>query len=310
MGKQSGQIVIILLLIIIVSLSIGISIAGRTLTEVSNSTKIESSSRAFFAAEAGLEKALNQNIEAGATVPLTVDTLDNQSKAVVQISSIPSGSNGLEYPPISKKDFAQFWFIDPKSNLTSPVYTYDQNSFLLYFGNCEAGAIPCAASTDKPAIEVRVILQQADGTFSAITPSLYYDSDGSRSGTGSGKNGFTPLGISGLSKCSDSGIDVTTNANQTSKFYCQVTVDLSSYKTNSSIHLVLARLRMLHSNGAQKVAIAPISGKSLPSQAKVFTSVGTSGAAQRALRVFKEDQVAPQFLDYAIFSAGDISKSF
>ncbi len=310
MKHQSGQIVIILLLIIIVSLSIGISIAGRSLTEVSNSSKIESSSRAFFAAEAGLEKALNQTIAAGSTVTTTVDTLDNQSKALVQISSVPAASNGLEYPPISKKDFAQFWFIDPKSSLTTPSYVYDENTFMLYFGNCESNVIPCAASTDKPAVEVRVILQQADGSFSAITPSLYYDSDATRSGSGSGKNGFTPLGISGTSKCADSGIDVQTNANQTSKFYCQVSVNLSAYKTSTSIHLILARLRILYSNGSHKVAIAPITGRSLPPQAKVFTSVGTSGAAQRALKVFKEDQVAPQFLDYAIFSAGDISKSF
>ena len=53
--SQSGQIVIILLLLMLVILSIGLAVTQRTITNVSTSSQTEQSSRAFSAAEAGLE---------------------------------------------------------------------------------------------------------------------------------------------------------------------------------------------------------------------------------------------------------------
>ena len=60
--KEKGQIILILLLVMTVALGVGLTIVQRSLTDISTSTKVEQSSRAFSAAEAGIEKALQGDI--------------------------------------------------------------------------------------------------------------------------------------------------------------------------------------------------------------------------------------------------------
>ena len=61
---QSGQVGIVILLLTVVLLTIGLSIASRTITDVRLSRQEEESSRAFNAAEAGIEEALRLNLSA------------------------------------------------------------------------------------------------------------------------------------------------------------------------------------------------------------------------------------------------------
>lgn len=55
---RSGQALLIVLLVLAVALTVGLSIASRSITEVSVSTSQEESARALSAAEAGVEQAL------------------------------------------------------------------------------------------------------------------------------------------------------------------------------------------------------------------------------------------------------------
>ncbi|MFH0863897.1 MAG: PilX N-terminal domain-containing pilus assembly protein, partial [Candidatus Gottesmanbacteria bacterium] len=57
-GKQNGQILLIVLLVMVVGLTMGLSLATRSATDVKISSQLEHSSRAFAAAEAGIEAAL------------------------------------------------------------------------------------------------------------------------------------------------------------------------------------------------------------------------------------------------------------
>lgn len=56
--KNRGQMILVILLVMAVGLTIGLSVASRSITDVNFSTKIEDSSRAFSAAESGIEEAL------------------------------------------------------------------------------------------------------------------------------------------------------------------------------------------------------------------------------------------------------------
>ena len=60
MKKNSGQIILIVLLIMVVLLTIGLALVVRSVTDIRISTETKESTRAFSAAEAGIEDALRQ----------------------------------------------------------------------------------------------------------------------------------------------------------------------------------------------------------------------------------------------------------
>lgn len=66
-SRQSGQILLIVVLSIVVALTIGLSIASRTISNLRISKQNEESQRAFQAAEAGLERATRQLYTEGIT---------------------------------------------------------------------------------------------------------------------------------------------------------------------------------------------------------------------------------------------------
>lgn len=63
-GGQAGQAGIVILLLTIVLLTIGLSIASRSVTDIRLSRQEEETTRAFDAAEAGIEDALRQDLGA------------------------------------------------------------------------------------------------------------------------------------------------------------------------------------------------------------------------------------------------------
>lgn len=71
-SQQSGQVLVLILLVSVVGLTIGLSIAGRSLQNVEQGAQTEEANRAFSAAEAGIEEAL----------------LDLQQSGSVDVSSI------------------------------------------------------------------------------------------------------------------------------------------------------------------------------------------------------------------------------
>lgn len=285
--KESGQIIIVLLLMMLVGLSIGLVVTQRSVTDVATSTQSEQSQRAFSAAEAGIEKALSQNSASDLS-------LGNESSAqVTSPGLVPAaavgGGNGqaLEYPPIDKTKTAHFWLADSSS--TPPSASYIQPTFEVYFG--EPG------TTDKPAIEVNVIALTATGYKSFR---YFYDSDGTRTGS----NKFDAANCSPTKTLTNTANIY--NRSQTD-FYCKVTVPPATSTTPYSGTPMIARVRLLYSNGKHRIALQPIGG-SLPPQAEIYTSVGKAGQSQKTLRVFRMKNVVPFLFDFALFSAGEITK--
>lgn len=299
--REKGQAVIILLLIMLVALTIGLAITQRSLTDISTSNKGEESSRAFSAAEAGIEQAL----QTGVASPVT--NLGNNSGAVVNISNaLPTPSQlgaALELPPISKSTTAQIWlasgFNTPGVAGLTPV-TPPISSLQVYFGD------PVESPTDQPAIEVNILSQYTSGSIppDCSTPAggymvckYFFDSNSSRSG--STGNGFTPVTCSSYST-SIVGVSSVTSPT-TDNFYCTATV-------NTPGTPILARIRLFYSNANQKIAVLPGGASSLPSQAQVYTSVGTSGQTRKTVQVLRLPKVIPQLFDFALFSVGPIQK--
>lgn len=300
--NQSGQIIIILLLLMLVALSVGLALTQRSVNDVSTSTQSEQSSRAFSAAEAGLEKALNGSYfqTGGGSVPLS-----NDSSAVVNQSNYLPLSNStaaIEYPPIGRETTAQFWFVDPSSTTSPPTAYYTGSSVFLYYGN--------ESTTDKPAVEVAAVTQViSTGNF--YTKNYYYDSDSTRASA----NRFT----ASISPACGSNALATSILGSNHKFYCKQQVDIrdgrdAAHFVNPCVavndcKIILARVRFLYINENHNLALEPIgAGVKFPPQVQIYNSVGVSGQSQKQVQAFKVRDVVPPWFDYAVFSVNEIRK--
>lgn len=312
--KQRGQIIIILLLGMLVALTIGLAIVQNSSTDLSFSTKSEQSSRAFSAAEAGIEYALFPGTTTGTTI-----NLQNDAKAEVDLSEllpIATSPQAIEYPPISRSKIAQFWLADPNTQPPGSIPTryYTLNNVYIYFGSCTETSCPIDPN-DKPAIEATIIYWDNDNSRYDLRR-IYYDTDSARAGVN--PNWVVP----GPGECSDSGfnIETVTSTPQTSKFYCKVQFTMNQpgieFRVTFGLDVpVLLRIRPLYSQTAQKIGVAtfniappsPQNGK-LPPQVNVITSKGTSGQTERTLKGFKALKVIPNLFDYGVFSIPSITK--
>ncbi len=316
--RNTGQVVVLLLLVMVVALAIGLSLISRSVLEVSTSRKSEDSSRAFSAAEAGIEKAIRANVNNLGGVPIDVAdfSLGNQASANISMPTkgLPLPFTALEYPPFGKESFAQFWLASP-NNVTCEGQNdcYAQGSFDIYFGDPDTDKyleIKDGKPEDQPAIVVNTIYWDVSDPNSKkyLTFSKYFDSYKDASGNrrkesnGDDSNDFDRCQIGDYSQ------EILTNNNTTnSSFYCKVTV--SGYPATGGNFPVMVRVRTLYSNISHPVALKPAIGYSLPKQTNIYQATGTSGSVQRTLEVFHQRSVMPQIFDYVLFSAKDLKKS-
>lgn len=309
MNKEKGQVILVLVLVMTVALAIGISVVQRSLSDVSTSTKVEESSRAFSAAEAGIEKIL-----ACPTCGLVTDFTENQSSARVTSNDLlpataPSGTrqDPFEYPlnPLSKEEVGQIWLADSDPNVKLPDCTaidsdghqpvcYTQSSLDVYWGN---------STTDLAALELTLVYYDT-ASSKYISRKWYLDnpsagrSSSNKFDTNADCNGFT-VGSNPV------------------PYRCKYTIGgTNGTFTDSPLQpkLMLLRARLLYNNNPQPFAVQPSSGAtcgtpcSLPPQSRTLESVGTSGSTQRKVRMNQIYRMVPNYFDYAIFSVGQINK--
>lgn len=274
MKNQKGQVILILILVMTVALAIGLSVIQRSLSDISTSSKVEQSSRAFSAAEAGIEKALKDDFSPA--------NFTDSSATVLDSGLLPAAGQALEYPPLGKEEVAEIWLADPRADLPNCTgYTCYTKTFLdVYWGNPTA--------SDKAALELTLVYYDSSlNQYKSLKWYLDNDSAG-RIAT----NNFDPV------TCSAS-----TPPGSSTAYQCKKTIN--SLPTG----LMLLRARLLYNSTSQPVAIAPTDGGSLPPQARIIESTGVAGETQRKIRVFKLDKVVPPYFDYGIFSVGEINKN-
>src|SRR3990167_10953264 len=107
--KQTGQILIIFLLILVVGLALVLSVASRSITDIRITTTSDESSRAYFAAEAGIEEALKQ-LQTDADYAKDGVELDfksvNQTTANVNVDNLtsPAAGSAFKFPDEYNRD--------------------------------------------------------------------------------------------------------------------------------------------------------------------------------------------------------------
>ena len=295
--SQTGQVVIALLLTILVGLSIGLIVTQRTITDVTTSSQTETSSRAFSAAEAGIERALT-----GATATIQTSETGNESTATIQVNSaIPKPGQALEYLDAFGKDkTAQFWLADPDTAdptlVANPGYPANTRLFL-YFGN----------RNDSPVIETYFVYDTGNNTNYQSSSKLYFDTTDR-----STENGITNIcSSSDQTKFllpSNGQITTTSSTSQTADrdFKCRVELRTPPSPARS----IMLRVRVLYTNNSQPMALAPdtaVSAK-LPTQAAYYYSTGKAGQSQKTITIFQQKKLLDSFLDFALYSNTSLTK--
>lgn len=284
MNNEKGQIILTLILVMSVALAIGLSVVQKSLVDVSTSTKVEQSSRAFSAAEAGIEKALG-----GDPSGVNFSDIGSKTTAVSDTGLIPcipgatdcspagSRQDPLEYPPIAKEDVVQVWLADYQSDTNPPRIGYSQSTLDVYWGN---------SATDRAALELTLVYHNVT---QYVSRKWYLDQI-----VRSPVNNFEQV-----TTCS--GYTLGPNSYQ-----CKETID------SLPSGLMLLRARLLYNTTSQPLAVQAVGtcGQdcSIPPQARNITSTGAAGETQRKIQLFQVNKVAPPYFDYAIFSAGEITK--
>lgn len=295
--SESGQLLIVLILIMTVALAIGLSIIQKSLSDVSTATRTEQSSRAFSAAEAGIEQVLQNPGSTSFNINnANVSVNDVALKPATAVEGKPQ--DGLEFPPLAKEDVAQVWLADFTSTDNPPPAYYTQTKLDIYWGN---------SITDKTAILAKPLNYDATNGYQ-ILPLKPFDADGSRAIT----NGFTAATCAGGV---GSFYSVPTNYGPDRKFACYTQITIIPDTTKRPI---LLRIRLLYNTTSQPVAVRAVGvcptgasscvPYSIPMQGRIIDSSATAGDTKRTIRVFKQEKIVPHYFDYAIFSAGEIRK--
>jgi hypothetical protein len=152
MEAQRGQILLIVVLVMVTALTVGLSVAARTITNIRTSQEAENSEKAFSAAEAGIEQTLTSGL------PVTGNFSNNTSYRTT-VSTI----SGIEFPlnngvPILKDDSYDVWLS------TYPGYGNRwSGTMTLYWGQNTDSCTNSEATNTMAALEIVVL----SGTLAA-----------------------------------------------------------------------------------------------------------------------------------------------
>src|SRR3989344_3031430 len=249
-NKEKGQILLIVVITMIVALTVGLSIASRTVTELRLSRQNEESQRAFNAAEAGIDRVLQQ----GGEITLQEELGNNAAFAV---SATQYGgdqillNNGEE---VDQDVGADVWlsnYPDFSSQIASGRIT-------VYWG--DEDQINCTETTPvRPALQI--VILQGDIADPQIVKYLYDTCAARTQGTIDGATYGTQT-ISGLP-----GYTFTNRINTPIAISDGIIVKVIPLYNSTTVAVV-----------AQDLSGQPIA---LPSQGSVVESTGTSGETVR-----------------------------
>ncbi len=135
-NSEKGQTVLIIILVMVVALTVGLSLALRSVTNLRISTEEENSQRALSAAEAGIEQVIQTN------TPLANQNLGNNSTIkqvnIVQVQSTDFLLNGGNL--VDKDNGTTVWLVPHTGNV--PNYGSPWNGTLAV--NWEVSGSDCS----------------------------------------------------------------------------------------------------------------------------------------------------------------------
>jgi Tfp pilus assembly protein PilX len=292
--RVSGQALILLLLSMGAVLTVILSVASRTITDVSVTSKDEESLRAFSAAEAGVEKVL-LNPVSGANGTQTNGTVGTNNAAFNTNTTnyITTGTEYVYPVGLPAGDTGTVWFVnhDDQNRLDDSCQgnsCFKGSSVDICWGT--SGASP------ETAIEVSVVYETAGNVLEI------------------GRRGFDPNGgrrtSNKFSAPTSSGCTISgrTFANRTTVTFSSLSPNLVANVYNNSGRMKFMQIRFWYNSTNEYFGVITQGNRDLPSQGKLVESTGTSGNASRKVQVVNLYPEMPSIFDAALFSSVAVSK--
>lgn len=261
-SSSRGQILVMALLVSVIGLTIGLSIASRSISGLQQTGTFEASNRAFSAAEAGIEQALQSLKTAtpipGTPIPTAVVTLtENKSSFSYSVAPIGFGTAAYQVDGILKDDSVEvklsggngglnlYWNLpqDPTSIVANFIYPQG-GSF-----SSKAFALVCGSSAGNY------------GGFEQVTLGLY------------------TIG--------------------SSTYRCLKSFTNADIPNNV---LVLRLKVLCTGCSNVNLAAQPTGTRTLPPQSYLVRSVGSAASTQRTVETVETLPALPAIFDYALFS--------
>lgn len=267
LGPQQGQILLIMVLTLVVVLTVGLSVASRSITNVKISKQNEESARAFQAAEAGVQQALQSY--SGGDVNLPQSSLANESSFKTTLNVV----DGTQFLVRGGSSVEQSVGADVQLSSGS---TFNGNVVVYFSQNTQNICSGSDKTKIQPAIEV-IVVQNASNPIQKFV--------------------FDPCTISsnrtpGASPTSNGGTITDTDLGTSTTFNYSATIGPI---TNGSV------MKVIPIYNSTKVGIT--SSIALPTQGKLVKSTGTSGDTVRTVQYFESlPEIPTEILQYAILS--------
>ncbi len=268
---KKGQVAVWIVLISVVGLTLGLSIAARSLSNLRQSSELEETNRAFSAAEAGVEKALYQLESSGGVTPvLTPQPLSaGGAEYEYTVDQIGSGSEIVLSPDLEKDKVVQ---VDA-SGMNGDVVIYWVN----------ADDTDQSSGTNRASLLITMVSKEAEDNYQvarfAYNPSdtggVVRDNNFSLSSGGGG--GELVGGVTFLEKTA--------------------ALTLPGSATSEKI----IRIRALYNNEANTIGLRALSD-TFPFQYYVITSTGKAGESQRVVQVTRSKPALPAIFDFALLN--------
>lgn len=292
---QRGQALLIVLLTMAVILTVVLSVASRSVTDISLTALEEDALRAFSAAEAGVEEALIVGGPASGTLP----------GGSTFTADIPIGVNvdQFVYPAeILSGETVTFWFVSQDTE-----------------GNPNCTGEPCfrgsrlnvcwgKTSSETPAVEVSIFYDGSasgqevinNGNYSDVEVERFaYDPNTVRNDSNNFSDDAGSCNIGGQNFLYSSG------------FITLPPLIGPCNPSNTKGCILMTRIRTFYNaTDAHPVGIeVTTSGDGeLPTQGIQIESTGVAGDSTRKIEVFRSYSEPPPIFDSSIFSGTDITK--
>lgn len=266
---RKGQALVIVLLILAVIMTVGLSVASRSVTEISTSTTNDESARALAAAEAGIEAQL-----AGAAAP---NFGTSGETSVTTTSSYGAGTEVALNEPLAAGEVGTIF-------LSDGVNEYTGNKFRLCWGQG-------ANDANAPAIEV--MLYYKNGSVYGVARAAY---------DAQSRGNFAPAVVGG-SGCP---IGRTYIFYKDINIPSDLSVPSSSTRLFMRVRLFYNG-NTKHYVGVKDIS-TPVANKTFPGQGQVVNSTGQSGVTSRKVQVFQQYPDLGSIFDSAVFSVTNLVK--
>jgi Tfp pilus assembly protein PilX len=273
-NSENGQALVIMLMIMVVGLTVGLSLMSRTTTDISLTTKITDSSRAFNAAEAGIEEAIR--LPQISPSPVSISTGVNFTPIVGVLGGTNTIYPAIKQTPTKLGEVFTIWLARHNDA------TGDLDETISYIGN-----------------DIDVCIDNNGSNTPNMIISLYYRQGSAAPYTYKTSYVYFP---------STSYLTVDDNC---LGYDHMVTISLNTSFgiLGSDIFYLALRVRpvlydtYLAANPLGDISVA------FPKQGTNIDSTGTAGDTSRKINVRNPYSVLPAFMDYAVYStSGDIAK--